>query len=155
MRLRATTLLLLAAACGSDSGTQPGTVDVRVVYLSRLPDGCPQQSDPCYPMCSHHNAPGGPQAIVTLWADGATVRLEATTTRRYEGQLTDVPVDTPLRLYGRDLGVCCVDACGYPPVLEDILLNGTKLTRVVRDGLPAGISGALEFRVTANGTILN
>ena len=24
--------------------------------------------------------------------------------------------------------MCCVDACSYPPVLEDILLDGTKLT---------------------------
>lgn len=40
-------------------------------------------------------------------------------------------------------------------MLEDVLLNGTKRAHVVRDGLPAGISGALEFQVTAKGTIRN
>jgi hypothetical protein len=29
-------------------------------------------------------------------------------------------------------------------VLEDILLNGTKLTKVVREGLPVGARAALE-----------
>jgi hypothetical protein len=38
-------------------------------------------------------------------------------------------------------------------VLEDILLNGTKLTKVVRDGLPAGVTAALEFPVTGGGAI--
>ena len=49
--------------------------------------------------------------------------------------------------------MCCLDACNYPPVLEDILLNGTKLTTVVREGLPAGPSVALEFMVGGNGAI--
>jgi hypothetical protein len=49
--------------------------------------------------------------------------------------------------------MCCVDACSYPPVLEDILLNGTKLTKVVHDGLPAGATAALEFTVTPSGAI--
>jgi len=43
----------------------------------------------------------------------------------------------------------------YPPVLEDILLNGTKLTKVVREGLPVGATAALEFTVTGSGTIRN
>jgi len=38
-------------------------------------------------------------------------------------------------------------------VLEDISLNGTKLTKIVRDGLPAGATAALEFSVVGNGTI--
>jgi len=42
-----------------------------------------------------------------------------------------------------------------PPVLEDILLNGTKLTKVVHDNLPSGLTSALEFTVTGSGTIRN
>ena len=49
--------------------------------------------------------------------------------------------------------MCCFDSCNYPPVLEDILLNGTKLTKVVREGLPAGVAVALEFTVGGNGAI--
>ncbi len=49
--------------------------------------------------------------------------------------------------------MCCVDASSYPPVLEEILLDGTKLTKVVRDGLPDGVTAALEFSVTGNGAI--
>jgi len=48
-----------------------------------------------------------------------------------------------------------VDACNYPPVLEDIFVNGEKLTRIVREGLPASVSAALEFTVTASGTVRN
>lgn len=73
----------------------------------------------------------------------------------FEGTLPAVPTNTPLRLYGRDIGMCCVDSCNYPPVLEDILLNGTKLTKVVHDGLPSGLTAALEFTVTGSGTIQN
>jgi hypothetical protein len=40
-------------------------------------------------------------------------------------------------------------------VVEDVLLNGTKLTRVVRDGLPAGVTAALEFTLKGDGTIQN
>jgi hypothetical protein len=49
--------------------------------------------------------------------------------------------------------MCCVDACSYGPVLEDILVNGTKLTKVVREGLPTGVSAALEFSVDGRGTV--
>ncbi len=64
-----------------------------------------------------------------------------------------VSTNMTLRLYGRDLGICCVDASSYPPVPEDILLDGTKLTKVVRDGLPAGVTAALEFTATGSGAI--
>ena len=88
-----------------------------------------------------------------LWG-APTLRLAEAGPGRYEGVLTAVPTNTPLRLYGRDIGMCCVDACNYPPVLEDILLNGTKLTKVVRDGLPAGVrAAALEFSVDGRGAI--
>lgn len=151
------TLLLSATAglvgsCGGGSAVEPLAVDVRVVYVSRLPPGCPDGGSICYPMCAHHNAPAGLQAIVPLWG-ADSVRLSETSPGRYEGVLAAVPTSTPLRLFGRDIGTCCVDACNYPPVLEDILLNGTKLTKVVRDGLPAGASAALEFTVTGSGAI--
>jgi hypothetical protein len=151
----AATLLLTAAglaACGSDTAVDPVSIDVRVVYVSRLPAGCPDLGNPCYPMCAHHNAPAGLQVIVPLWT-ADSVRLTETSTGRYEGVLAAVPTNTALRLYGRDIGMCCVDACSYPPVLEDILLNGTKLTKVVHDGLPAGATAALEFTVTGSGAI--
>jgi hypothetical protein len=148
------TAAVLAASCGSDSPVEPTVVGVRVVYVSRLPAGCPDAGNPCAPMCAHHNAPSGLQAIVPLWkAD--TLRLTEVSTGRYEGVLAAVPTNTTLRLYGRDIGMCCVDACNYPPVLEDILLNGTKLTKVVREGLPVGATAALEFTVTGSGTIRN
>jgi len=67
--------------------------------------------------------------------------------------LPAVPTNATLRLYGRDIGMCCVDSCNYPPVLDDILLNGTKLTKVVHEGLPEGATAALEFTVTGNGAI--
>jgi hypothetical protein len=54
-----------------------------------------------------------------------------------------------------DVGTCCLDACTYPPVLEDIFLNGTRLTTVVRDGLPAGATAALRFTVSGGGAIRN
>jgi hypothetical protein len=142
----------LAASCGSDPAVEPVAVEVRAVYVSRLPAGCPDIGNPCYPMGAHHNAPAGLQVIVPLWT-ADSVRLTETSTGRYEGVLAAVPTNTALRLYGRDIGMCCVDACGYPPVLEDILLNGTKLTKVVYDGLPAGATAALEFTVTGSGAI--
>jgi hypothetical protein len=40
-------------------------------------------------------------------------------------------------------------------VVEDLLLNGTKLTKVVHDGLPSGVTSALEFTVTGSGTVKN
>ena len=130
----------VCAGCGDDAGTQPRAVDVRVTYVSRLPPGCADQGSVCYPMCAHHNAPAGLQAVVPFWGDQLPVRLTQSAEGRFEGTLAAVPVDTKLRLIGRDIGMCCVDACNYAPVLEDILLNGTKLTRVVHDGLPAGTS---------------
>jgi hypothetical protein len=156
-RIGAGSLLLsavpgLAPSCGSDTPVEPSALDVRVAYVSRLPPGCPDAGNPCAPMCAHHNAPAGLQAIVPLWG-ADTVRLSETTPGRYEGVLPMVPTNATLRLYGRDIGMCCVDACSYPPVLEDILLNGTKLTKVVRDALPAGATAALEFTVTGSGAI--
>ena len=152
----ATRTLLLSTAAGFAAfcGSEEVAVDVQVVYVSRLPAGCPDIGNICYPMCAHHNAPAGLQAIVPLWGP-ATLRLTETAAGRYEGVLTDVPTNTPLRLFGRDIGMCCVDACNYPPVLEDILLNGTVLTKIVRDGLPAGATAALEFTVTGSGAIRN
>ena len=149
--LRPVALALLAASCGGDT-QEPAAVAVRVAYVSRLPAGCPDQANPCDPMCAHHNAPAGLQAIVPLWG-AETVRLTETSAGRYEGVFPSVPTSTTLRLYGRDIGMCCVDPCGYPPVVEDILLNGAKLTKVVRDGLPDGVAAALEFSVTGSGAI--
>ena len=151
LALGAVSLLALGAlSCGGD--TEPMAVDVRVTYVSRLPPGCPDAGNVCYPMCAHHNAPAGLQAIVPLWG-ADTLRLTETAAGRYEGVLPAVPTNATLRLYGRDIGMCCVDSCNYPPVLDDILLNGTKLTKVVREGLPAGLEAALEFTVTGSGAI--
>ena len=152
VKIRAALLAVTVASCGGGSPVEPTALDVRVVYVSQLPPGCPDGGNVCYPMCAHHNAPAGLQAIVPLWGP-ATLRLTETATGRYEGVLTGVPTNTTLRLYGREIGMCCVDACSYPPVLEDILLNGTKLTKVVREGLPAGATAALEFTVTGSGAI--
>ena len=152
MRTCAVALAVLTVACGGGSPDEPSAVDVRVAYVSRLPAGCPDQANPCYPMCAHHNAPAGLQAIVPLWG-ADTVRLAETSAGRYEGVLPAVPTNTTLRLYGRDIGMCCVDACSDPPVLEDILVNGTKLTKVARDGLPPGVTAALEFTATGSGAI--
>ncbi len=143
----------LAASCESDATTDgPAFVDVRVVCVSTLPAGCPDGGNICYPGCAHHNAPAGLQAVVPLWG-ADTLRLSETGTGRYEGVLLQVPTNRPLQLYGRDIGACCVDACNYPPVLADISLNGTKLTKVVREGLPAGVAAALEFSVTGAGVV--
>src|SRR5215510_11253379 len=130
----------LQLSCGSDSGMDgPAFVNVRVAYVSRLPAGCPSLGDICYPGCVHHNAPAGLQAVVPLWG-ADTLRLDEAGPGRYEGVLMQVPTSSTLRLYGRDIGTCCLESCNVQPVLEDILLNGTKLTKVVRDGLPAGVS---------------
>jgi hypothetical protein len=148
---RIAALCVLAVSCGGEAD-EPAALDVQVAYVSRLPSGCPGQGDPCYPMCVHHNAPSGLQAVVPLWG-ADTVRLTEASGGRYEGVLPTVPTNTALRLYGLDIRMCCVDACAYPPVLEDILLNGTKLTKVVHDGLPEGVQAALEFTVTGSGAI--
>jgi hypothetical protein len=130
----------------------PAFLNVRVTYVSRLPAGCPTFDNICYPGCVHHNAPAGLQAVVPLWGAN-TLRLEEAGSGRYEGVLLQVPTNTPLRLYGRDIGTCCFDSCNVQPVLEDISLNGTKLTKIVRDGLPAGVTAALEFSVTGTGMV--
>ena len=142
----------LAGSCGDETIQEAPFVDVAVVYVSRLPAGCAQAGDICYAMCAHHNAPAGIQAIVPLWG-APTLRLSETGPGRYQGILTAVPTNTTLQLFGRDIGVCCFDPCNYPPVLEDILLNGMKLTTVVREGLPDGLTAALEFSVDGRGAI--
>lgn len=154
-RLRVGSLVLVASVAGSCSEDAPREapfVDVAVAYVSRLPPGCPDGGSLCYAMCAHHNAPSGLQAIVPLWG-APTLRLVEAGPGRYEGVLQGVPTNTPLRLFGRDIGMCCVDACSYPPVLEDILLNGTRLTRVVREGLQPGVAAALEFTVDGRGAV--
>jgi hypothetical protein len=156
-RAAGTVLLVTAAAlypsCGSDSPTDPTALDVRVAYVSRIV-GCPDQANECYPMCIHHNTPSGVR-IVPLWQAEAVHLSTTTTTGRYEGTLAAVPTKTVLRLYGTDPQACCINSCSPPPVVEDILLNGTKLTKVVRDGLPAGVTAALEFTLKGDGTIQN
>jgi hypothetical protein len=143
---------VLAIGCGAGDMSDAPFVNLRVAYVSRLPAGCPDIGNICYPGCAHHNAPAGLQAVVPLWG-ADTLRLAEAGSGRYEGVLLAVPTNTPLRLYGRDIGMCCVDACNYAPVLEDILVNGTKLTKVVREGLPVGASAALEFSVDGRGTV--
>jgi hypothetical protein len=155
MRARALLPVLLAASCGQGTVTEtPRVVSVSVVYESRLPPGCPDGGNVCYPSCAHGNAPAGLQTLVPLWG-APSVRLTETAPGRYEGVLPDVPVGAPLRVVVRDIGACCVDACAYPPVLQDVFVNGTQLTRVVSDGLPEGIPAALEFSVTASGAVLD
>ena len=155
---RAARTLLLAVAvallpsCGDDTPTEPTAVDVRVTYESQIV-GCLDQGNECYPMCIHHNTPAGVR-VVPLWAADA-IRLTQTSTGRYEGTLVAVPTNAALRLYGTDPQTCCINSCSPPPALEEILLNGTKLTKVVRDGLPAGVTAALEFTVTGDGAIKN
>jgi hypothetical protein len=150
-RAIAVALPLLVASCGNEA-RDPVAIDVRVAYVSRLPAGCPDQANPCYPMCVHHNAPAGLQAIVPFWG-ADTVWLAETSPGRYEGVLPSAPTNTTLRLHGRDIGMYCVDACSHPPALEDILLDGTKLTNAAHDGLPDGVTAALEFTVTGGGAI--
>jgi hypothetical protein len=153
--IRSATLLASAAllvSCGEGDVSDAPFVDLRVVYVSRLPAECADIGNVCYPMCAHHNAPAGLQAVVPLWGP-PTLRLAGAGPGRYEGVLTAVPTNVPLRLYARDIGMCCVDACGYPPALEDVLLNGTKLTRIVRTGLPDGVRAALEFSVDGSGRV--
>jgi hypothetical protein len=156
-RAAGTLLLATAAAlipsCGSDTPAEPTALDVRVTYVSQLPAGCPDQANPCYPMCVHGATPAA-QLVVPLW-QADSIRLTQTSTGRYEGTLPAVPTKTALRLYAKDVGMCCFDSCNYPPVLEDILLNGTKLTKVVHDNLPSGLTAALEFTVKGDGTIQN
>jgi hypothetical protein len=156
-RAAGTLLLATAAAllpsCGDDTPTEPTALDVRVAYVSQIV-GCPDKENECYPMCAHGAAPAGVR-IVPLWQADA-IRLSTTTTDgRYEGTLAAVPTNTTLRLYGTDPNTCCINSCSPPPVVEDILLNGTKLTKIVHDGLPSGVTSALEFTVTGSGTVKN
>ncbi len=150
-------LLVTAAAlypsCGSDTPTDPTNLDVRVAYVSQIV-GCPDKDNECYPMCAHGSAPAGVR-IVPLWQADA-IRLATTTTDgSYEGTLPAVPTNTMLRLYGTDPNTCCINSCSPPPVVEDILLNGTKLTKVVHDNLPSGVTAALEFTLKGDATIQN
>jgi len=154
----AATLLLVTAvtlipSCGSDTPSDATSLGVRVTYVSQLPAGCPDQANACYPMCVHGATPAA-QMVVPLW-QADSIRLTQVGTGRYEGTLPAVPTNTTLRLYAKDVGMCCFDSCNYPPVLEDILLNGTRLTKVVHDGLPSGLTAALEFTVKGDGTIHN
>jgi hypothetical protein len=147
------TTAALSPSCGSDTPSDPTALDVRVAYVSRIV-GCPDKENACYPMCVHGATPAGVR-IVPLWQADA-IRLSTTTTDgRYEGSLPAVPTNTVLRLYGTDPNTCCINSCSPPPVVEDILLNGTKLTKVVHDNLPSGLTSALEFKVTGSGTIQN
>jgi len=154
----ARTLLVAAAAallpsCGEDTPTDPTALDVRVTYVSQIV-GCPDQANECYPMCVHHRTPGGVR-IIPLWEANEIVLSTTQTTGRYEGTLPAVPTNTVLRLYGTEPNVCCINSCSPPPVLEDILLNGTKLTKVVHDNLPSPLTAALEFTLKGDGTIRN
>lgn len=144
---------LLLPSCGDDTPTQPTALDVRVTYVSRIV-GCPDQGSECYAMCVHHNTPAGVR-IVPTW-QASEIRLSTTQTAgRYEGTLPAVPTNTVLRLYATDPNACCLNACSPPQVTEDILLNNTKLTKVVHDGLPAGITSGLEFTLKGDGTVTN
>ena len=158
LRRRAGTLLLVAAAallpsCGEDTPTDPTALDVRVAYVSQIV-GCPDKDNECYPMCVHGATPAGVR-IVLLWQADA-IRLSSTQTAgRYEGTLSAVPTNTVLRLYGTDPNTCCINSCSPPSVVDEIQLNGTKLTKVVSDNLPTGVTGALEFTLKGDGSIKN
>lgn len=150
------TLLLAAAAaflpsCGDDTPTDPTALDVQVTYVSTIV-GCADKDNECYPMCAHGSAPAGVR-IVPLWQADAVRLSTTTTTGRYEGTLAAVPTNTTLRLYGTDPNTCCINSCSPPPVVEDILLKGTKLTKIVHDNLPSGVTSALEFTLKGDGTI--
>jgi hypothetical protein len=144
---------LLLPSCGDDTPTDPSALDVRVTYVSTIV-GCPDKDNECYPMCIHGATPAGVR-IVPLWQADA-IRLSTTqTTGRYEGTLSAVPTNKVLRLYATDPNACCLNACSPPSVTADILLNGTKLTKVVYDNLPVGATAALEFTLKGDGTIQN
>jgi len=147
------TAVALLPSCGDDTPTDPTALDVRVTYVSTIV-GCPDQANECYPMCVHHNTPSGVR-VVPLW-QADEIHLSTTQTAgRYEGTLAAVPTNTVLRLYMTEPNACCLNACSPPQVTEDILLSGTKLTKVVHDNLPSGIASALEFTLKGDGTIKN
>jgi hypothetical protein len=151
-RLLLVVVAALLPSCGEDTPTDPTSLDARVAYVSQIV-GCPDQANECYPMCIHHNTPAGVR-IVPLW-QADEIRLSTTTAGRYEGTLAAVPTNTVLRLYGTDPNACCVSSCRVPPVVEDVLLNGTKLTKIVHDSLPSGVTAALEFTLKGDGSIQN
>jgi hypothetical protein len=148
-----TGIALLAPSCGDDTPTEPTALDVRATYVSRIV-GCPDKGNECYPMCVHGATPAGVR-IVPLWQADAIHLSTTATTDRYEGTLAAVPTNTTLRLYGTDPNACCINSCSPPPVVEEILLNGMKLTKVVHDNLPSGVTAALEFTLKGDGTIQN
>ena len=88
-RAAGTLLLATAAAlgpsCGSDTPSEPTALDVRVADVPRLPAGCPDQTNACYPMCVHGAAPAA-QLVVPLW-QADSIRLAQAGTGRYEGTL--------------------------------------------------------------------
>lgn len=144
---------VLLSSCGDDTPTDPTALDARVTYVSTIV-GCPDQASECYPMCVHHRTPGGVR-IIPLWQASEVVLSTTQTTGRYEGTLPAVPTNTVLRLYATEPNACCLNACSPPSVTSDILLNGTKLTKVVTDNLPVGATAALEFTLKGDGTIRN
>ena len=101
---------------------------MRVTYVSRIV-GCPDQANECYPMCIHHNTPAGVR-IVPLWQADA-IRLDDDEHRPLRGHLAAVPTKAVLRLSRDRRQACCIDSCSPPAVVEDISLNGTRLTKVV------------------------
>lgn len=143
----------LVPSCGEDTPTDPTSLDVRVTYVSTIV-GCPDQANECYPMCVHHSTPAGVR-VVPLWQANEIHLSTTQSAGRYEGTLPAVPTNAVLRLYMTEPNTCCLNACSPPQVTEDILLNGTKLTKVVHDGLPSGITSALEFTLKGGGTIQN
>lgn len=147
------TAAALLPSCGDDTPTDPTALDVRVVHVSTIV-GCPDEASECYPMCVHHTTPAGVR-VVPLW-QANEIRLSTTQTAgRYEGALPAVPTKTVLRLYMTEPNTCRLNACSPPQVTEDVLLNGTKLTKVVHDNLPSRITSALEFTLKGDGTITN
>jgi len=69
-------LLFVAAAtlvpsCGKDTPTEPTAVNVQVTYISRIPAGCPDQANACYPMCVH--GPASPAAPLLFPGASATL----------------------------------------------------------------------------------
>jgi hypothetical protein len=156
-RAAGTLLLAVAAAlgpsCGDDTPTEPTSLDVRATYISQIV-GCPDKDNECYPMCIHGATPAGVR-IVPLWQADAIRLSTTTTTGRYDGTLPAVPTKTVLRLYATDPNTCCINSCSPPSVVNEIQLNGTKLTKVVYDNLPVGATAALEFTLKGDGTIQN
>jgi hypothetical protein len=144
-------LVLGVAACGPSTPTAPAVAIVSFTYESRFGPSCPASGNVCYASCAHHLAPGGLQVLVPLWGP-EPVRMAEAGPNRWRAELAEVPVNVPLRLYVQDIQGCCMDPCGTgPQVTQDVFANGFRLTRVVRDGLPAGVEAAVQFRLTPEG----